>query len=268
MVDFEKYLKTATKNKIVEQIKYVIKWHIYQRIKGIGYLYWYQMWCISQIDWWNSANFLYILRPHVFTFWPGGDFVISGCASERRVGIDSRLKRWGQGLKTWGKATNKPQARSQLVDQSMGAQRRQNKRVLFLASHIQSEWCGHRWHGVRGHMAKYGSRIHEPSSYWTLSSCCFFYTVQAVEVGGEKPTSWERCDGVKLKYLSTVAEPAKKVRNSSAAFESTFFKQRKSMVFMNLWEDIKGRWSTCKPSLTWIIKSVDVAHASHLAIIV
>lgn len=68
-----------------------------------------------------------------------GDFVISGCASERRVGINSRLKRRGQGLKTWGKATNKPRAQSQLVDRSKCVQRRQNKRALFLAGHIQSE---------------------------------------------------------------------------------------------------------------------------------
>lgn len=147
-----KVFENSNKNKIVEQIQHVIKWHIYQRIKGIGYLYWYQVWCISQIDWWNNANILSYLYSqctciHILT---RGDFVISGCASERRVGIDSRLKRRGQGLKMWGKATNKPQARSQLVDQSMGAQQRQNKRVLFLASHIQSEWCGHRWQGGQG----------------------------------------------------------------------------------------------------------------------
>lgn len=143
---------------------------------------------MQRLDWWSSANSYLYSQCTCIRISTQRDFVISGCASERRVGIDNRVKRRGQGLKTWGKATNKPQEQSQLVDQSNGARPKQNKRALFLTSHIQSEWCGHRWHRVRGHMAKYGvgGGVHGDSRYWTLKALAHSFNNNQAVRGGKK----------------------------------------------------------------------------------
>lgn len=180
----------------------------------------------------------------------------------------------GHGLKTQGRSfPTKPQTHPTAgVDQAKCVGPRQDKRELFLARRTHSGWESHRWHGVKGHVA---GETAGPRRYWTLLAH-FLNTVRAVRQNIKMSHSSERHDSIELK-MCWLSQNLTQSRNSDTGriiwdIWTNIFKQRMQIVFMNLWmqvtENIKSWWSACEPSLTWIIKSVDVAHASHPAIIV